>query len=197
MFTFLAFLFVAFVVILPTATSYNVLQNSPTVKPAFSRRQMLSSTTALVGGTAFWAQLSQPAAAATASATKPDLDLIKTTSDRYRSALADKDKFVGNLASEDTSLASPLPTQIPAVTFQKLAKGAHDVTGKMEADDFPFVAIEYAEHAGAARDFAKLARLGRIGENGSAEVALDYAERCVVELEEASVILDTLRQAVE
>ena len=139
------------------------------------------------------------AEAATTIASKADIELIQTPSDRYRLALRDKEKFIADMATEQQDITtSPLPPQIPAITFQKLSKFAHNVDGKLDdADDFPFVAIEYAEHAGAARDFAKLSRLGRIGENGSPEVALDYAKRCVLELEEASVILDTLRQAVE
>mmetsp|Transcript_5637 Transcript_5637/g.10319 ORF Transcript_5637/g.10319 Transcript_5637/m.10319 type:complete len:205 (+) Transcript_5637:119-733(+) len=185
-------------VMLPVATSYTV-GNGPSTStgPAFSRRNMLRTT--LLGGAAFGAQLSRPSVAAAAAETKvraADAELIQSTSDGYRAALADKEKFVADLASETPSATSPLPPQIPAATFQKIAKMAHDVE-KMEADDFPFVAVEYAEHAGAARDFAKCARLGRIGENGSAEVALDYAQRCVLEMEEASVVLDTLRQALD
>jgi len=163
---------------------------------------MLLKTTFVGTAASFLIQQPSMAEAATAIASKADIELIKTTSDRYRLALIDKDKFIADMATEqDTTtsgtVVSPLPPQIPAITFQKLSKFAHNVVGKLEADDFPFVAIEYAEHAGAARDFAKLSRLGRIGENGSPEVALDYAKRCLLELEEASVILDTLRQAVE
>ncbi|OEU23356.1 hypothetical protein FRACYDRAFT_216332 [Fragilariopsis cylindrus CCMP1102] len=158
--------------------------------------------TAFIGtatAASFLVQQPSMAEAASVTASKADIELIQTTSDRYRLALTDKEKFIADMATEQQDITtSPLPPQIPAITFQKLSKFAHNVDGKLDdADDFPFVAIEYAEHAGAARDFAKLSRLGRIGENGSPEVALDYAKRCVLELEEASVILDTLRQAVE
>lgn len=181
---------------LPVATSH-IISGKPSIDTAlvFSRRNMLFQTT-LLGGTAFGTQFSKPAEAA-AKVRGADAELIKTTSDGYHSALADKDRFVADLASDDASAPSPLPPQIPAIMFQKLAKVAHGVDGKMDADDFQFVAIEYAEHAGAARDFARLSRLGRIGENGSAEVALDYAKRCLIELEEASVVLDTLCQAID
>ena len=57
--------------------------------------------------------------------------------------------------------------------------------------------IRYAEHAGAARDLAKLAKLGRLGENGSVEVAQAYAKRCSVEVEEASALLDVLSNSIQ
>lgn len=187
---YVAFLSVVLVSVLsPFATAYNPSINNP----AFSRRHLLQRT-ALIGGSAVLAPLTQfpqPSLAKTAE----DIDLIKSTCGLYKSALKDKAKFIADLAAEDSS--TKIPLQITAITFQNLAKVAHGVDGKLEADDFPFVAVEYAEHAGAARDFAKLAKLGRIGENGSAEVALAYAEKCVVELEEASVVLDTMRQALE
>mmetsp|Transcript_23575 Transcript_23575/g.26272 ORF Transcript_23575/g.26272 Transcript_23575/m.26272 type:complete len:230 (+) Transcript_23575:59-748(+) len=221
----LFFVVLVSVVVLPVATSYSPLSSrttkssttttprtagtTTTSSPALfsqsttTRRDILLKTTFVgIAASSFLIQQPSMAEAATAVASKVDLELIKTTSDRYRLALIDKDKFIADMATEqDTTttsgpLVSPLPPQIPAITFQKLAKVAR-TTEKVDSDDFPFVAIEYAEHAGAARDFAKLSRLGRIGENGSPEVALDYAKRCVLELEEASVILDTLRQAVE
>ena len=171
----------------PVATAYN-----PSIKPTFSRRHLLQRT-AIIGGSAVLAPLTQfpqPSLAKTAD----DIELIKSTCDLYKSALADKATFIADLAAENSS--TKIPLQITAITFQNLAKVAHTVDDKLDADDFPFVAVEYAEHAGAARDFAKLSKLGRIGENGSAEVALAYAEKCVVELEEASVLLDTLCQAL-
>ena len=100
------------------------------------------------------------------------------------------------LAAEDSS-AAIMPPQVPAITFQRLSKTAHSVENKIESDDFPYVAVEYAEVAGAARDYFKLARIGRVGENGSPEVAAEYARLCVVKIEEASVLLDTLREAIE
>ena len=177
-------------VLSPVATAYN-----PSVKPATISRRHLLQRTALIGGSAVLAPLTQfpqPSLAKKAD----DIELIKSTCDLYKSALKDKAAFVAGLASEDSS--TKIPPQIPSITFQNLAKVAHAVDGGLDdADDFPFVAVEYAEHAGMARDFAKLSKLGRVGENGSAEVALAYAEKCVVELEEASVLLDTLRQALE
>ena len=58
------------------------------------------------------------------------------------------------------------------------------------------VASEYAEHAAAARDLAKLAQLGRIGENGSDEVVKGYAQRCVVEVKEAATLLSALAMGI-
>jgi len=204
---FVVVVLVLSVISLPIVISYSHSSSTSTTKTSTTtittRRDMLLKTTFI--GTAAAASLllvQQPSmaeAATAAIASKADIELIQTTSDRYRLALKDKEKFIADMANEQQDITtSPLPPQIPAITFQKLSKFAHNVDGKLDdADDFPFVAIEYAEHAGAARDYAKLSRLGRIGENGSPEVALDYAKRCVLELEEASVILDTLRQAVE
>ena len=62
--------------------------------------------------------------------------------------------------------------------------------------DYLEVAAEYAEHAGAARDLYKLAKLGRSGENGSEEVAKAYAKRCVEEVQQASALLTVLAAAV-
>ena len=195
------------VISLPIVISYSHSSSTSTTKTSTTklttRRDMLLKTTFIgTAAAASFLLIQQPSmaeAATAAIASKADIELIQTTSDRYRLALKDKEKFIADMATEQQDITtSPLPPQIPAITFQKLSKFAHNVDGKLDdADDFPFVAIEYAEHAGAARDFAKLSRLGRIGENGSPEVALDYAKRCVLELEEASVILDTLRQAVE
>jgi hypothetical protein len=186
---YVAFLSAVLVSVLsPVATAYN-----PSITPTVSRRQLLQRT-AVIGGFAFLAPLTQfpqPSLANTAE----DIELIKSARDLYKSALKDKATFVADLAAENSS--TKIPQQPSAITFQNLAKVAHNVGEKLDADDFPFVAVEYAEHAGAARDFAKLSKLGRIGENGSAEVALAYAEKCVEELEEASVLLDTLCQALE
>ena len=184
------------------SSSTSTTKTSTTTKLTTRRDMLLKTTFVGTAAAASFLLVQQPSmaeAATAAIASKADIDLIQTTSDRYRFALTDKEKFIADMATEQQDITtSPLPPQIPAITFQKLSKFAHNVDGKLEdADDFPFVAIEYAEHAGAARDYAKLSRLGRIGENGSPEVALDYAKRCVLELEEASVILDTLRQAVE
>lgn len=189
-----------FAVILSVSAAYTP---PSTNKPAsyFSqptRRHLLQRGTALtigVGSTILTplTQFPQPSLAG-AKATD-DIELIKSTVELYKLTLSDKSKFVTELAAENS--ITKLPPQVPTITFQNLAKIAHTVENKFDADEFPFVAIEYAEHAGAARDFAKLAKLGRIGENGSAEVALAYAEKCVVELEEAYVLLDTLYQALE
>ena len=178
----------------PVATSYSV-GNRPSIatRTAFSRRAVFART-ALLGGAAA-APFPRPAAAAAAKPRAADAELVRATSARYRAALSDRARLVADLASEDASAPSPLPPQIPAAVFQKLVPFARTVPGGIDADDYPFVAVEYAEHAGAARDLARLARLGRIGENGSAEVALNYAQRCVAELEQASAVLDTLRQA--
>ena len=51
--------------------------------------------------------------------------------------------------------------------------------------------------AGAARDLAKLAALGRVGENGSEEVAKGYAKRCVEEVQAASALLSVLATSVQ
>ena len=184
------------------SSSTSTTKTSTTTKLTTRRDMLLKTTFVGTAAAASFLLIQQPSmaeAATTIASSKADIELIQTTSDRYRLALKDKEKFIADMANEQQDITtSPLPPQIPAITFQKLSKFAHNVDGKLDdADDFPFVAIEYAEHAGAARDFAKLSRLGRIGENGSPEVALDYAKRCVLELEEASVILDTLRQAVE
>lgn len=177
------------------ATAYNCNNPSNNARgPALLSRRHLLQRTALVSGSAVLAPLTQFAPPSFAKAAD-DVELIKTTCAAYKSALSDKAVFVSDLSAEGSTVA--IPAQIPAITFQDLAKIARSVEGKIDADDFPFVAVEYAEHAGAARDFAKLSKLGRIGENGSAEVAAVYAEKCAVELEEAAVLLEALREAVE
>ena len=69
--------------------------------------------------------------------------------------------------------------------------------GFFPAEDFMAVATDYAEHAGAARDLFKLSKLGRSGENGSEEVAKNYAKRCADEVRAASALLGVLALAVK
>ena len=106
--------------------------------------------------------------------------------------------FVKSLAAGDST--TKLPAQVPIVVFQRLAKVAHDTNvdgGAFAAGDFEYVAKDYAVAAGAARDFYKLSRLGREGENGSEAVAKDYAEKCGDQLEAAGVLLNVLVEAVK
>jgi hypothetical protein len=162
-------------------------------RPAFSRRQLLDRTAALGISAIF--PLTQLPQTALAKGYDEEIGSVNSASESYRAVLKNKATFVSELAAEGST--SKLPPQVPAITFQKLAKVAHDVEGKIEADDFPYLAVEYAELAGAARDYFKLAKLGRVGENGGPEVALEYAQQCVAKLEEASVVLDTLLEAVQ
>ena len=82
---------------------------------------------------------------------------------------------------EDPS-APKLPRQVSRITFQSAESLFKDlVDSNFYAEDFMEVVIEYAEHDGAAIDLYKLARLGRLGENGSEEVAKGYSRRCIEE----------------
>jgi len=117
------------------------------------------------------------------------------------------DQLEEALAAVDSS--AKLPRQVPLKSFQateKLAKSVDTAKlvgeiegsdGFMPAEDYLAVATEYAEHAGAARDLAKLAKLGRVGENGSEEVARGYAKRCVEELQATSALLMVLAASVK
>ena len=157
----------------------------------FSRRQLLQRTAAA----SIILPVTQLPPSASAKGFDDEISFIKSTSDTYHLLLKNKQAFISELSAEEST--SALPPQVPAITFQKLSKVAHGVEGKIESDDFSYLAVEYAELAGAARDYFKLAKLGRLGENGSPEVAMEYAQQCVSKLEEASVVLETLLEAVE
>jgi len=183
------------------ASSALAYQSASNKRPAFSRRQLLQRTAAATSAStvlfpALMTQLIAPQTALARGGFDEEIASLRITSDGYHLALKDRDSFVASLAAEDSASLTLAP-QVSAVTFQKLSKIAHAVDGKIEADDFPYLAVEYAELAGAARDYFKLAKLGRVGENGGPEVALGYARDCAEKMEEASVVLDTLREAVE
>mmetsp|Transcript_54119 Transcript_54119/g.114983 ORF Transcript_54119/g.114983 Transcript_54119/m.114983 type:complete len:194 (-) Transcript_54119:356-937(-) len=176
-----------------SALAYRASSSS---RPALSRRRALHRTAA-AGAAALSPFLSRRPPPAIAKTPAEEIELVRSTAETYRAVLGDRESFLTELAAEDSS-AVKLPPQVPAIAFQKLAGKAHGVEGKsFDADDFPFLAVEYAESAGAARDYFKLAKLGRTGENGGAEVAMEYARQCVAKLEEASVTLETLREAIE
>lgn len=104
----------------------------------------------------------------------------------------------GLSAAEPMENAPKLPQQISFKVFQALSSKAKNVPKEdFEADDFLGLAAEYAEHAGSARDYAKLAKMGRVGENGSEEVAVFYAKKAVEETKETEKILRVLGLAIE
>jgi len=76
-----------------------------------------------------------------------------------------------------------LPGQISFRIFQGLVSSKKVVLKDVPEsdfvanDDFIGIAAEYSEHAGAGRDFYKLALLGRTGENGSNDVVFFYAKK--------------------
>ena len=173
-----------------SSIAYQISSNSR--RSTFSRRQLLQETAA---AGIILPVVTQIPRCASAKGFDDEISFIKSTSDTYHLVLKNKQAFISELSAEEST--SALPPQVPAIAFQKLSKVAHGVEGKIESDDFSYLAVEYAELAGAARDYFKLAKLGRLGENGSPEVAMEYAQQCVSKLEEASVVLDTLLQAVE
>ena len=95
-----------------------------------------------------------------------------------------------------------LPGQISFRIFQGLVSSKKVVLKDVPEsdfvanDDFIGIAAEYSEHAGAGRDFYKLALLGRTGENGSNDVVFFYAKKSIEELKEASKCLQTLAVSV-
>ena len=127
------------------------------------------------------------------------VEQLSSTQNQYKVILDDIPSFINKLSANDSTTS--LPQQIPILSFQKLAPSAHDArlgsTGAISKDDFQFVAMDYAEHAGAARDLCKLSKMGWSGENGGADVARSYAERCADELKLASALLEGLLAAVE
>eukprot|EP00747_Dinoflagellata_sp_TGD_P066689 gnl/TRDRNA2_/TRDRNA2_154929_c0_seq1.p1 gnl/TRDRNA2_/TRDRNA2_154929_c0~~gnl/TRDRNA2_/TRDRNA2_154929_c0_seq1.p1 ORF type:complete len:301 (+),score=57.20 gnl/TRDRNA2_/TRDRNA2_154929_c0_seq1:49-951(+) len=132
-----------------------------------------------------------------AVADETDAAKVAAASSKLKAIVSNINEFTTAVASEAEDVK--LPAQISFRTFQALAKSAHNVEGQttFEPTDYLEVAAEYAEHAGAARDFFKLSKLGRAGENGSQEVAMDYAKRCGEELQAASALLDVLSLAVQ
>lgn len=146
-----------------------------------------------------------PSASWAAGKENPDVAVLSSTALELRKLLADSKGLEAALAAENAADVVKLPRQVPRITFQKVEKLAKDVEadqggfeeGFFPAEDFMIVATEYAEHAGAARDLAKLAALGRVGENGSEEVAKGYAKRCVEEVQAASALLSVLATSVQ
>jgi hypothetical protein len=135
-----------------------------------------------------------------------DERLLKVSAAELKGVVSGIKEFEQAVGSEGNDVK--LPSQVPLRVFQKLESKAHDVTlraasddgsddGFFPAEDFLAVATEYAEHAGAARDLFKLSKLGRVGENGSEEVAKGYAKRCADEAKAASALLDVLAMAVQ
>lgn len=127
-------------------------------------------------------------------------------------AAVDKDEQVGEKNKTTTTTeAAPttppriypkLPGQISFRIFQGLVSSKKVVLKDVPEsdfvanDDFIGIAAEYSEHAGAGRDFYKLALLGRTGENGSNDVVFFYAKKSIEELKEASKCLQTLAVSV-
>ena len=142
-----------------------------------------------------------------ATSNSADSTLIQNTAMELAEVAQHLDQLEEALAAVDSS--AKLPRQVPLKSFQateKLAKSVDTAKlvgeiegsdGFMPAEDYLAVATEYAEHAGAARDLAKLAKLGRVGENGSEEVARGYAKRCVEELQATSALLMVLAASVK
>ena len=141
-----------------------------------------------------------PSAALAAS---PKLaDTVSSTSARLTSIVSRGEKsFVDSVVGRTADDAPLLPPQIPRTSFQKLAPRAQTIQasdfGMMEAEDFLFVAADYAESAGAARDLLRLADLAGVGEGGGDELKRNYAKRSWEEVEKASVLLGVLSKSVE
>jgi len=150
-----------------------------------------------------------PPSMAAAPESNADAKLLAATAAQLKAVLTDPAKLEDQIfqdgdGSKPPTWDRPFPSQVPRVSLQSLEKYAHDVVsesfggdGVFPAEDFLAVASEYAEHAGAARDLYKLSKLGRVGENGSEQVARDYAKRCVGELKAASPLLDALAASVK
>ena len=160
------------------------------------REMLLSSATVLL--------LGRPSP--TVAEVLADINTLKITSSQLKGIVSNIDAFTASVASETSDVK--LPAQVPLRVFQKLEAKAHDVTlrkasedgtddGFFPAEDFLAVAQDYAEHAGAARDLYKLSKLGRVGENGSDDVAISYAKRCGEEARAASALLEVLALAVQ
>eukprot|EP00546_Thalassionema_frauenfeldii_P014163 CAMPEP_0178909992 /NCGR_PEP_ID=MMETSP0786-20121207/8847_1 /TAXON_ID=186022 /ORGANISM="Thalassionema frauenfeldii, Strain CCMP 1798" /LENGTH=120 /DNA_ID=CAMNT_0020582189 /DNA_START=161 /DNA_END=520 /DNA_ORIENTATION=- len=115
-----------------------------------------------------------------------DVLLVQETASQLKACTSQLARFEEGLSAADPIEDAPkLPPQISFKVFQTLNSRANDVPKEnFEADDFLGLAAEYAEHAGAARDYAKLAKMGRVGENGSEEVAVFYAKKAAEEAKE-------------
>ena len=118
--------------------------------------------------------------------------LLLETSAALNTLVKDMARFKEGLILDDKAYPQ-LPAQIGFAKLQKLAAKARDDP----ENDFLEVASEYAEHASAARDLVKLARLGRQGENGSEDVVKLYADRAVGEVELAASSLSVLASLVK
>ena len=169
--------------------------------PAISRRREFLNSLALSSGAVILSS-GEPAFADVIG----DERLLTATALELKTVVQNLDSFTTAVASETSEVK--LPSQVPRTVFQRLEKNAHDVTvrdaapdgsddGFFPAEDFMAVATDYAEHAGAARDLFKLSKLGRSGENGSEEVAKNYAKRCADEVRAASALLGVLALAVK
>mmetsp|Transcript_32220 Transcript_32220/g.36643 ORF Transcript_32220/g.36643 Transcript_32220/m.36643 type:complete len:194 (+) Transcript_32220:131-712(+) len=169
--------------------------SSSTTRRGFIHRELVKSSI-LLPFISF--ELAHPLPAVAASTNK-DVQLVVQTASDLKACTSDIDLFLKGLSSEVPIEGAPkLPSQISFKVFQSLAKLAKDVpTAKFEADDFLGLAAEYAEHAGSARDYSKLSKMGRIGENGSEEVVIFYAKKTANEVEETEKILKVLALAVE
>mmetsp|Transcript_50848 Transcript_50848/g.99457 ORF Transcript_50848/g.99457 Transcript_50848/m.99457 type:complete len:200 (-) Transcript_50848:129-728(-) len=163
------------------------------------RRQILQRGLAVSSSVLapWWTALVAPPPAAAAGS--ENLRTLQQTSAALQQCTAQTDLFLRGLVSVDPLPDAPrLPPQISLRVFQGLAPRAKNVPARnFEADDFLGTAAEYAEHAGSARDYAKLAQLGRIGENGSEEVAVFYAKKAAEELVETEKTLQILVLAVQ
>jgi len=136
------------------------------------------------------------------AAINKDVELVQETEIQLKSLCDQIDKYYNGLLiveggniPEDTP---KLPAQVPFRVFQGLTSKAKDLPDlNFDSSDFIGIAAEYAEHAGSARDYTKLARLGRTGENGSEDVVIFYAKKAVEELKEAEILLQVLAKSVK
>jgi hypothetical protein len=172
--------------------------------PSTGRRDFLGFSTFSAA-----AVVCAPPSIAAAPEKNADAKLLISTAAELKAALADPSKledqiFADGDGTKPPTWDRPFPSQVPRVSLQSLQKYAHDVVsddfggdGVFPAEDFLAVASEYAEHAGAARDLYKLSKLGRVGENGSEEVARDYAKRCIGELQLASPLLAAMAASIQ
>mmetsp|Transcript_17329 Transcript_17329/g.25604 ORF Transcript_17329/g.25604 Transcript_17329/m.25604 type:complete len:185 (+) Transcript_17329:92-646(+) len=170
-----------------TATAYSITSSN--------RRQFLESAASSTLLAPF-VVASNPALAADNS---KDILLVQQRIAELKACTSQLTLFQQSLsAAEPMEDAPKLPPQISFKVFQSLSNRANDVPKEnFEADDFLGLAAEYAEHAGSARDFSKLAKMGRLGENGSEEVAVFYAKKAAEETKETEKILKVLGLALE
>lgn len=160
-----------------------------------TRRQLIQSA----ASSTLLAPLLVASNPAVAAANINDVLLVQQRISELKVCTSQLDLFQEGLsAAEPMESAPKLPQQISFKVFQTLSSKAKNVPKEaFEVDDFLGLAAEYAEHAGSARDYAKLARMGRVGENGSEEVAVFYAKKAVEETKETEKALKVLGLAIE